>query len=155
MAIRLVVLATAAALLAGCTQPGASSGLSAFGAPAAKDRALDQTLRTKQPHAESGSSLMPLSEPAVRERLADLGYGNVTSLHQGPHGRLDRQGDAERQATAGDRHSGRRDRRALAVEPQQVVPRQTESADGRLRVQATMWPMPVIAMEPLWQLRGS
>ncbi len=36
----------------------------------------------------------------------------------------------------------------LAVEPQQVVRGKAEAADGRVSVQATMWAMPVVAMEP-------
>jgi hypothetical protein len=43
----------------------------------------------------------------------------------------------------------------LAVEPQEVVLRLTESADGCVGLQATMWSMPVIAMEPVVQLGGS
>ncbi len=43
----------------------------------------------------------------------------------------------------------------LVVEPQEVVLRLTESADGCVGLQATMWSMPVIAMEPVVQLGGS
>jgi hypothetical protein len=35
------------------------------------------------------------------------------------------------------------------VEPQEVVLRLTESADGCVGLQATMWSMPVVAMEPV------
>ena len=34
------------------------------------------------------------------------------------------------------------------MEPQQVVFGQTEAADGRVGFQATVWPTPVVAMEP-------
>ena len=44
---------------------------------------------------------------------------------------------------------------ALAVEPQEVVLGLTESADGCVGLQATVWPMPVVAMEPVVQLGGS
>ena len=37
----------------------------------------------------------------------------------------------------------------LAVEPQQVVLGQAEATDRCLCFQATMWPMPVVAMEPI------
>ena len=37
---------------------------------------------------------------------------------------------------------------ALGVEPQQVVLGEAEAADGRVGFQATMWAMPVVAMEP-------
>ena len=43
----------------------------------------------------------------------------------------------------------------LAVEPQEVVPGQTESADGCVGLQATMRPMPIVAMEPVGQFNGS
>jgi hypothetical protein len=39
----------------------------------------------------------------------------------------------------------------LAVEPQQVVPGQTEATDGRVGLQATMWPMPIVVMQPVGQ----
>ena len=35
---------------------------------------------------------------------------------------------------------------ALAVEPQQVVLGEAESADGRLRLYPAMWPMPVVSV---------
>jgi hypothetical protein len=38
---------------------------------------------------------------------------------------------------------------ALAVEPQQVVLGKTEATDGCVGFQATMWPMPIVAMEPM------
>jgi SAM-dependent methyltransferase len=38
---------------------------------------------------------------------------------------------------------------ALAVEPQEVVPGQAETADGCLCLQATMRPMPVVAVKPV------
>jgi Na+/H+ antiporter NhaA len=44
---------------------------------------------------------------------------------------------------------------ALAVEPQQVVLGQAESADRRLGVQATMRAMPVVALQPAWQPGGA
>ena len=40
----------------------------------------------------------------------------------------------------------------LAVEHQQVVLRQTKSADGRISLQATMRPVPVVSVEPVRQL---
>jgi adenylate cyclase len=40
---------------------------------------------------------------------------------------------------------------ALAVKPQEVVPGQTDSADGWLTCEASMWPVPVVAMEPSWK----
>ena len=43
----------------------------------------------------------------------------------------------------------------LGVDPQEVVLRLTESADGFVGLQASMWPMPVVAMEPVVQLGGS
>ena len=36
----------------------------------------------------------------------------------------------------------------LAVEPQQVVLGQTKATDGCFGFQTTMWPMPIVAMEP-------
>jgi hypothetical protein len=48
-----------------------------------------------------------------------------------------------------------RKRAFLGVEPQEVVLRLTESADGCVGLQATMWPMQVVAMEPAVQLGGS
>jgi len=36
----------------------------------------------------------------------------------------------------------------LDVEPQQVVLGEAESADGRFGFQATMWPVPIVAMQP-------
>jgi hypothetical protein len=42
----------------------------------------------------------------------------------------------------------------LAVEPQQVVPGQTKATDGRVGLQATMWPMPIVAMQPVGQFGG-
>src|SRR5919197_6255457 len=44
---------------------------------------------------------------------------------------------------------------ALAVEPQDVVLGQAESADRCLRLQATVWAMPVVAMQPVRQLGGA
>jgi hypothetical protein len=41
------------------------------------------------------------------------------------------------------------------VEPQQVVLGYAEATDGRVGFQATMWPMPVVAMEPMEQLSRS
>jgi hypothetical protein len=41
--------------------------------------------------------------------------------------------------------------RSLAVKPQEVVPGQTESADGRLSCEASIQPVPVVAMEPSGQ----
>jgi hypothetical protein len=35
------------------------------------------------------------------------------------------------------------------VEPQQVVLGKTEATDGCVGFQATMWPMPIVAMEPV------
>ena len=46
-------------------------------------------------------------------------------------------------------------RPALAVEPQDVVLGQAESADRCLRLQATVWAMPVVAMQPVRQLGGA
>jgi FAD binding domain len=46
-------------------------------------------------------------------------------------------------------------RSQLDVEPQQVVLGQTEAADGRIGFQATMWPMPIVAMEPVDQFSRS
>ena len=37
---------------------------------------------------------------------------------------------------------------ALAVESHEVVVGQPESADGWLCLQASMWPVPVVAMQP-------
>ena len=36
----------------------------------------------------------------------------------------------------------------LVVEPQQVVLGQTKATDGCFGFQTTMWPMPIVAMEP-------
>src|SRR5262249_24316017 len=41
---------------------------------------------------------------------------------------------------------------SLAVEPQQVVLGYAEATDGRIGFQATMWAMPIVAMEPMEQL---
>ena len=64
---------------------------------------------------------------------------HIVKLLQLPKGANPRQG------TAG----------ALAVEPQQVVLGQTEAADGRIGFQATMLPMPIVAMEPVDQFGRS
>src|SRR5579863_5290848 len=45
--------------------------------------------------------------------------------------------------------------RELAVEPQQVVLGEAEAADGCLRIQATMRPVPVVAMQPSQQFCGA
>ena len=52
---------------------------------------------------------------------------------------------ADREARAGVR---RNRRRALAVESQQVVPRQTESADGDVIIDARVRSVPIVAVEP-------
>jgi putative ABC transport system substrate-binding protein len=44
---------------------------------------------------------------------------------------------------------------ALDVEPQQVVPGQTESADGCFSTDACMRSVPIVAMQPVGQLLGS
>src|SRR5580693_4050818 len=44
---------------------------------------------------------------------------------------------------------------ALAVEPQQVVPGETESADGCFIIDAGMRPVPIVAVQPERQLLGS
>jgi hypothetical protein len=44
---------------------------------------------------------------------------------------------------------------ALAVEPQQVVPGQTESADGCFSTDAGERPVPIVAVQPIRQLLGS
>src|SRR5580704_17935928 len=44
---------------------------------------------------------------------------------------------------------------ALAVEPQQVVPGQTESADGCFTTNAGVRPVPIVAVQPIRQLLGS
>ncbi len=49
----------------------------------------------------------------------------------------------------------RRDRVRLGVESQDVVTGQAESADGCLCFQATMGPMPVVAVQPQRQLVGT
>ena len=43
----------------------------------------------------------------------------------------------------------------LAVKPQQVVLGETEATDRRAGFQATMWPVPIVAMEPVAQLSRS
>ena len=43
----------------------------------------------------------------------------------------------------------------LAVEPQQVVLGKTEATDGCVGFQATMWPMPIVAVEPVEHLGRS
>lgn len=43
----------------------------------------------------------------------------------------------------------------LGVEPQQVVPGQTESADWCLRFYATVRAVPIVAVQPSWQLGGA
>ena len=40
------------------------------------------------------------------------------------------------------------------MEPQQVVPGSTEATDGRVGLQATMWPMPIVAMQPVGEFGG-
>jgi hypothetical protein len=40
-------------------------------------------------------------------------------------------------------------RHDLAVEPQQVVLGKTEATDRCVGFQATMWPMPIVAMQPV------
>src|SRR6266851_8316785 len=49
----------------------------------------------------------------------------------------------------------KRSHRALAVEPQQVVHGETESADRWFGLQASMGPVPVVAMLPKGQLSGT
>src|SRR3954469_4520513 len=44
---------------------------------------------------------------------------------------------------------------ALSVEPQQVVLGKTESADGSFSTDAGMWPVPVVAVQPVRQLASS
>ena len=44
---------------------------------------------------------------------------------------------------------------ALAVERQQVVLGQPQSADGCIGIQASMRPVPVVSVEPCWQLVGA
>ena len=44
------------------------------------------------------------------------------------------------------------DSAALAVKPQEVVPGQADAADGRLFGEASMGPMPIVAMQP-WRER--
>ena len=41
------------------------------------------------------------------------------------------------------------------MEPQQVVLGEAEATDWRVGFQATMWPMPIVAMEPIGQFSGS
>ena len=43
----------------------------------------------------------------------------------------------------------------LAVEAQQVVPGQTETADRCVGFQTTMRAVPIVAVKPVWQLGGS
>lgn len=43
----------------------------------------------------------------------------------------------------------------LAVEPQQVVPGQAESADGWLGTDTAMGPMPIVAVHPVGQFCGT
>ena len=45
--------------------------------------------------------------------------------------------------------------RYLDVVPQQVVPREPQSANRRLVVQAAMWSMPIVTMQPRRQVRGA
>ena len=41
---------------------------------------------------------------------------------------------------------------ALAVKRQEVIPGQAESADGGIFGEASMGPVPVVAMEPFWEV---
>jgi hypothetical protein len=43
----------------------------------------------------------------------------------------------------------------LDVEPQQVIPGQTESADGRLGADTAMRSVPIVAVHPEWQFGGA
>jgi hypothetical protein len=43
----------------------------------------------------------------------------------------------------------------LGVEPQQVIPGQTEAADGWLGADTAMRPMPVVAVEPSGEFGGA
>src|SRR5215472_5531708 len=44
---------------------------------------------------------------------------------------------------------------ALAVEPQDVVPGKTESADGCSTIDSGMWAMPVVSMQPSRELASA
>ena len=44
---------------------------------------------------------------------------------------------------------------ALGVEPQQVVPGQPDSADGRPGLETGVWPVPIVAVYPGRQMRGA
>ncbi len=43
----------------------------------------------------------------------------------------------------------------LAVEPQQVVPGQTDSTDGRVGFKTSVWAVPIVAVEPVSEVLGT
>ena len=43
----------------------------------------------------------------------------------------------------------------LAVEPQQVVPGQTDSTDGRVGLETGVWAVPIVAVEPVSEVLGT
>ena len=85
-----------------------------------------------------------LGSAATRAELAEIGY----ALKAG--GDLLLYGCDIGKGTLGTTFIG-----DLAVESHDVVTGQAESADGCLCLQATMWAMPVIAVQPVRQLLGA
>ena len=86
--------------------------------------------------------------------VADRGYFKIEDIDAGEKADVvpcvpkPRRGHAIRQGML----SKDEFRYELAVEPQQVVLCQAEPADGRLGADAAMGSVPIVAMQPSWQL---